>query len=73
MPSIDPDILCHRLYVNPQVKVRIQRLRRLNEEKAKAKARTEEIKKLTEVSHILEIQYLEWLANMVMVKKDSGK
>jgi len=71
MPGIDPDILCHRLNINPQVKSRVQRRRRLNDEKEKAA--TEEIKKLMEAGHIKEIQYPEWLANVVMVKKANGK
>jgi len=71
MPGIDPDILCHRLNINPQSKPRIQRRRRLNEEKSRAA--TAEIKKLTEAGHIKEIQYPEWLANIVMVKKANGK
>jgi len=33
----------------------------------------EETQKLLSVSHIREIQYLEWLANVVLVKKASGK
>jgi len=70
-PGIDPDILCHRLNINPQVKPRVQRRRRLNEEKEKAA--TEEIKKLMEAGRIKEIQYPEWLANVVMVKKANGK
>jgi len=71
MPGIDPDILCHRLNINPQFKPRVQRRRRLNEEKSRAAA--EEIKKLTEAGHIKEIQYPKWLANIVMVKKANGK
>jgi len=71
MPGIDSDVLCHRLNVNPQMKAKIQRRQRLNKEKAKAT--TKEIKKLNEVGHIKEIQYLEWLANVMMVKKVNGK
>jgi len=71
MPGISPDVICHRLNVNPKSKAKIQRRRRLNEEKAKAAA--EEIVKLQEAGHIKEIQYPEWLANVVMVKKANGK
>ena len=71
MPGINPDILCHRLNINPQIKPRIQRRRRLNDEKAQAAS--EEIRKLREVGHIREIQYPDWLANVVMVKKANGK
>jgi len=71
MPGIDPDILCHRLNINPQIKPQVQRRRRLNDEKGKVA--TKEIKKLMEAGHIREIQYPEWLANVVMVKKANGK
>jgi len=35
----------------------------------KAQAIAEEVKKLLDASHIREIQYPTWLANVVMVKK----
>jgi len=44
MPEIDPNILCPRLNINPQVKPRVQRRQRLNDEKSKVAA--EEIKKI---------------------------
>ncbi|XP_027905968.1 uncharacterized protein LOC114165580 [Vigna unguiculata] len=71
MPGINPDVICHRLNVNPGAKAKVQRRRRLNEEKAEAAAG--EILKLQEAGHIKEIQYPEWLANIVMVKKANGK
>ena len=33
----------------------------------------EEVQKLTTVEFILEVYYLDWLANVVMVKKANGK
>ena len=33
----------------------------------------DEVRKLLEVDFIREVYYLEWLANMVMVKKANGK
>jgi len=71
MPGIDPDVICHRLNVNSKIKARIQRRRRLNDEKETTA--TEEIRKLMEQGHIREIQYPKWLANVVMVKKANGK
>jgi len=71
MPGINRDIICHRLNVKPQAKAKVQRRQRLTKDKAEAV--TEEIKKLREVGHIREIQYPEWLANVVMVKKANGK
>ena len=34
---------------------------------------TEEVEKLLEAGFIREVFYLDWLANVVMVKKNSGK
>jgi len=71
MPGIDPDFLCHRLAMNPQVRPVRQRRRKFNEEKRQAIK--EETQKLLTAGHIREIQYPEWLANVVLVKKSSGK
>jgi len=71
MSGINPDLISHHLNVNPKFKAKIQRRRRLNDEKAEAAAT--EVRKLQEASHIREIQYPEWLANVVMVKKASEK
>ena len=71
MPGIDPDFLCHRLAMDPQVRPIRQRRRKLNEEKRQAIK--DETQKLLTAGHIREIQYPEWLANVVMVKKSSGK
>ena len=37
------------------------------------KAIAEEVRKLLEVGFIREVYYLNWLANVVMVKKSNGK
>jgi len=71
MPGIDPDFLCHRLAMDPQVMSIRQRRRKFNEEKRQAIR--DETQKLLAVGHIREIQYPEWLANVVLVKKSSGK
>ncbi|XP_068466346.1 uncharacterized protein [Phaseolus vulgaris] len=71
MPGIDPDFLCHRLAMDPQVKPVRQRRRKFNEERRQA-IRDETLKLLT-AGHIKEIQYPEWLANVVLVKKSNGK
>ena len=63
MPGIDPDFLCHRLAS--------QRRRKFNEERRQAIR--DETQKLLEAGHIKEIQYPEWLANVVLVKKSNGK
>ena len=71
MPSIDPDFLCHRLTMNPKVRPVRQRRRKFNEERRLVIQ--EETKKLLNASHIREIQYPEWLANVVLVKKANRK
>ena len=71
MPGIDPDFLCHRLTMDPQVQPIRQRRRKFNEERHRVVR--EETKKLLKAGHIREIQYPEWLANVVLVKKASGK
>jgi len=71
MPGIDPDFLCHRLTMDPKVRSFRQRRRKFNEERRQVIK--EETKKLLSVGHIREIQYPEWLANVVLVKKANGK
>jgi len=68
MPGIDPDFLCHRLAMDPQVKPIRQRRRKFNEEKRQAIR--DETQKLLAASHIREIQYPEWLANVILVKSN---
>jgi len=71
MPRIDPDFLCHHLAMDPQVKPIRQRRRKFNEEKRQAIR--DEMQKFLAAGHIKEIQYPEWLANVVLVKKSIGK
>jgi len=71
MPDIDPDFSCHRLTMDPRVRPVCQRRRKFNEERRQVVR--EETEKLLKADHIREIQYLEWLANVMLVKKASGK
>ena len=71
MPGIDPDFLCHRLTMDTKVRPMWQRRRKFNEERCLVIK--EETQKLLNVGHIREIQYPEWLANVVLVKKANGK
>nr|KYP49416.1 Retrovirus-related Pol polyprotein from transposon 297 family [Cajanus cajan] len=71
MPGVDPDFMCHRLAIDPGAKPVIQKRRKFGEEKRKAIA--EETNKLLMAGHVREIQYPTWLANVVMVRKSSGK
>jgi len=71
MPGIDPYFLCHHLTMDAKVRPVRQRRRKFNEERCLVVK--EETQKLLSVGHIREIQYLEWLANVVLVKKANGK
>jgi len=71
MPDIDPDFMCHHLTMDPKVRPIRQRRRKFNEERRLVVQ--EETRKLLNVEHIREIQYPEWLANVVLVKKANGK
>jgi len=50
MPGIDPNFLCHRLTMDPQVKPVRQRRRKFNEERRQVIK--EETKKLLSAGHI---------------------
>ena len=71
MSGIDPDFLCHRLAMDPQIKPVRQRRRKFNEERRQAIR--DETQKLLAAGHIKEIQYPKWLANVVLVKKSNEK
>ena len=65
MPGIDPDFLCHHLTMDAKVRPVRQRRRKFNEERCLVVK--EETQKLLSAGHIKEIQYPEWLANVVLV------
>ena len=67
MPGIDPDVICHRLSMNPNVKLVVQKRQKLGEERRHIVDK--EVKKLRSVGYVREIQYLSWLANVVLVQK----
>ena len=71
MPGIDLDFLCHHLSMDATVRPVRQRRRKFNEERRLVVR--EETQKLLSAGHIREIQYPEWLANVVLVKKANGK
>jgi hypothetical protein len=71
MPGIDPSIIVHRLNVDPSSKPIRQRRRTFAPERNQAIA--EEVSKLLAVGFIREVDYPEWLANVVLVKKSNNK
>ena len=71
MPGIDPSVMVHRLNVSPSFPPIRQKKRVFALERDQAIA--EEVCKLQEASFIREVYYTNWLVNVVMVKKVSGK
>ena len=71
MLEIDPSVIVHRLNVSPSFPPIGQKKRVFALERDQAIA--EEVRKLQEASFKREVYYLDWLANVVMVKKASGK
>jgi len=69
--GVNRDIIEHRLNINPNIKPKKQKLRKIAVEKVAAvKA---EVQRLLDVNVIREVKYPTWLANTVLVKKKNGK
>ena len=71
MGGIDPAIITHRLNVSPSFKPVKQKRKSFALERQKAI--NEEVNKLLKAGAIREVEYLEWLANVVLVKKANDK
>ena len=71
MGGIDPAITTHRLNVSPSFKPVKQKRRSFAPERQKAI--NEEVDKLLQARAIRKVEYPEWLANVVLVKKANGK
>ena len=71
MRGIDPTVITHRLNVSPSFKPIKQKRRSFAPERQKAS--NEEVSKLLHAGAIREVEYHEWLANVVLVKKANGK
>ncbi|XP_019432724.1 PREDICTED: uncharacterized protein LOC109339688 [Lupinus angustifolius] len=71
MPGIDPSFACHRLTTKPGAKPVAQRRRKMGTDRTKEVA--SKVAELLEAGFIREITYTTWLANVVLVKKPSGK
>ena len=70
-PGIDPSFICHHLNVNPSITPKRQPPRRPSKEHTEAVKN--EVTKLKQAEAIKEVFYPQWLANMVRVKKKTGK
>ncbi|XP_015934202.1 uncharacterized protein LOC107460361 [Arachis duranensis] len=71
MPEIDPNFICHKLVVNPNARPIRQKKRNLGAERKSAAIA--ETQKLLDAGFIREPHFSLWLANVVMIKKSSGK
>ena len=70
-PRVDPNFICHHLNANPFAIPKKQPPRRSSREHSDAVKG--EILKLKRAGAIKEVFYPEWLANIVVVKKKTGK
>nr|KYP39222.1 Transposon Ty3-I Gag-Pol polyprotein [Cajanus cajan] len=71
MPGIDANFICHRLAIHKEAKPVAQRKRKVGGERWDAVII--ETQKLLDAGFIREVRYTTWLANLVLVKKSSGK
>ena len=71
MPNISPMVIMHVLNVSPEARPVRQNKRKSASNRIRAIKK--EIEKLHKARFIIEVQYLDWLSNMVVVKKASGK
>ena len=71
MGGVDPTVITYRLNINPSFKPVKKKKRSFASQRQKAI--NEEVGKLLQTKVIREVEYLEWLANVVLVKKSNGK
>ena len=71
MGGIDPTVITHRLNVSLSFKPAKQKRRGFTPERQKAI--NEEVRKILQAGAIREVEYPEWLANVVLVKKANDK
>ena len=70
-PGLDPNFICHHLNVDSSITPKRQSLRHPSKEHVKAVK--SEITKLKKAGAIKEVFYPQWLVNIVVVKKKTGK
>ena len=71
MVGIDPAVITHKLNISPSFKLVKQKRRSFAPKRQKAI--NEEVNKLLQAKAIREVEYPDWLANVVLVKKAYGK
>ena len=67
MVGIDPEVIVHRLQVDPDHRPVKQKRRKFTPERNKII--NDEIQKLLGIGSVKEVEYPDWLANVVVVKK----
>ena len=71
LKGVSRDIIQHSLDINPKIKPRKQKQRKMSEDRIlAAKA---EVQRLLDANIIREVKYSEWLTNVVLVPKKNGK
>ncbi|KAL0428154.1 UNVERIFIED_CONTAM: hypothetical protein Slati_2990200 [Sesamum latifolium] len=71
LEGIDPGVITNHLNLDPTIRPVKQKKRHFGPEKDKIIQR--EVNKLLTAGHIREIQFPEWLSNVVLVPKPGGK
>ena len=71
MGGVDPAVIAYKLNVNPSFKPVKQKRRIFALERQQVI--NEEVGKLLQLKAIREVEYSEWLANVVLVKKENRK
>ncbi|KAJ9556549.1 hypothetical protein OSB04_011163 [Centaurea solstitialis] len=71
MVGIDPNVISHKLNVDPTFKPIKQKRRKFAPERNKVI--NDEVDNLLKTGKIREVKYPEWLANVVVVQKKNGK
>ncbi|KAK4385563.1 hypothetical protein Sango_2680300 [Sesamum angolense] len=71
LEGIDPGVIMYHLKMDPSIRLVNQKKRHFGPEKDKIIQ--EKVNKLLSARHIKEIQFSEWLSNIVLVPKPGGK
>lgn len=71
IPGINSNLACHKLAVSKDAKPIKQKRKCFNQERYDAIHN--EVDKILRENFIREVNYLEWIFNMVLVKKANGK
>ena len=71
MPGIHPSVASHRLNILPSSRLVRKKVRQFHSDRQKIIR--DEVDKLLEAGFIREVEYPDWLANVVVVPKKEGK